>query len=80
MIYGEFDLINSQPLTEWEFNANTEKHRLPVGCLYRSDLLKRYKTPYKWIIGDTTLYGMPIPYIHPQGAGTWIKNVIIKDI
>lgn len=74
-VYGEFDLLDSQALTEKEFNDNTDKHRLPVEYLWRSDLLKRYKKPFKWIVGNTKLYDTPIPYIHPRGAVIWVKDV-----
>ncbi len=78
MVYGEFDLIDSQPLTEQEFNDSTEKHRLPIECLWRTDLLKRYKKPYKWIIKNAKLYDNPIPYTHPHGAVIWVKDIQIK--
>lgn len=78
MVYGEFDLIDSQPFTEQEFYNNTEKHRLPIECLSYSDLIMRYKRPYKWIIRNAKLYDVPIPYTHPQGAVIWVKDVQLK--
>ena len=76
MVYGEFNLIDSSPLTEEEFINNFQKHRLPDDFSYR-DLLTRYKSPYKWMIEDTILYPSPIPYIHPQGAVIWVKNITL---
>lgn len=75
MVYGEFDITDSVPLTEQDFNDNTEKHRLPIECLWRSDLLKRYRKPHRWSISNPKLYDAPIHYIHPQGAVIWIKDI-----
>lgn len=78
-VYGEFDLVDSQPLTERDFYDNLLKHQLPNEYLYNSDLLKRYKTPYRWAIENVEKYDEPIYYEHPQGAVIWVKDVILHE-
>ena len=74
MIFGEVDIVGSEPLTEKEFYKGRNRHRLPEGCSYE-DLLQRYQTPHKWILCNAKRYEKPVPYVHPQGAVIWVKGV-----
>lgn len=73
-IFGEIDILCSSILTQQEFEQNQDKHCLPENFTWK-DLIKHYKNPHKWTIGNVTLYESPIPCIQPHGAVIWIKNV-----
>ncbi|MDF2879571.1 MAG: hypothetical protein K0R54_128 [Clostridiaceae bacterium] len=75
LIVGQFDLIDSQPLTMIDYNNNFNKHRISIEDFSFNDLLKKYKTPYKWIVKNPVKYENPISYKHPRGAIIWVKNL-----
>ena len=35
-----------------------------------------YKKNYAWPLSDAKRLEKPVPYIHPQGAVKWVKNVL----
>ena len=35
----------------------------------------KYKRTFAWVLDSVIKYEAPVPYIHPQGAVTWVRTV-----
>ena len=75
-IFGQFDLIDSIPLTLDELKKNENKHRIGNSDM----ILQVYDTPYAWVIANARRYAKPFPYTHPRGAVIWVRDIERKNI
>lgn len=69
-------ISSTYPISCSDWSEEREEHCVNISY---SDLKKRYKTPYAWVLSDV----MPIKdiwyYKHPQGAVIWVKNVEVVN-
>lgn len=74
MIVGQAELVDViGPLSIEDLLTNTKKHHITRDAIDRGI---RYTKPHAWVLKNAKRFQRPKPYIHPQGAVIWVKNVI----
>lgn len=67
-IYGTIELIDSFKLSDSDYYALKNRHRVEVS---RKDI--KYKNLYGWILKNPIKFTTPIPYKHKQGCVIWVN-------
>ena len=69
-------ISSTYPISCSDWSEEREEHCVDISY---SDLKKRYKTPYAWVLSDVTPIKDIWYYKHPQGAVIWVKNVEVVN-
>lgn len=70
-VCGVARLVESGPsLTQEEMVASFDRHRIPAQMILGGQVAK-WRTP--WKMADVRRLALPVPYVHRQGAVTWVK-------
>lgn len=69
-------ISSTYPISCSDWSEEREEHCVDISY---SDLKKRYKTPYAWVLSDVAPIKDIWYYKHPQGAVIWVKNVEVVN-
>ncbi|WP_303168261.1 ASCH domain-containing protein [[Ruminococcus] lactaris] len=64
---------STYPISCSDWCEEKEKHCVEMPY---SELLKRYKIPYAWVLRSVSLMEEEWKYKHPKGAIVWVKDVM----
>lgn len=65
-------ISSTYPISCSDWAEERDKHCVDISY---TDLKKRYKTPYAWVLSKIKLIKDIWYYKHPQGAVIWVKDV-----
>lgn len=65
-------ISSTYPISCSDWAEERDKHRVDISY---TDLKKRYKTPYAWVLSKIKPIEDIWYYKHPQGAVIWVKDV-----
>lgn len=65
-------ISSTYPISCSDWAEERDKHYVDISY---TDLKKRYKTPYAWVLSKIKLIKDIWYYKHPQGAVIWVKDV-----
>lgn len=75
-IKAECIIESTYPISCSDWSEEREKHCVDISY---SELRKRYKNPYAWVLSEIKPIEDIWYYEHPKGAVIWVKNVVPID-
>ena len=71
MVVGEARIVESRRTSCDELRNHFDKHHIPHEAI--TQYAGKKGEVYAWILTEAKRYEIPHPYIHPQGAVTWVS-------